>query len=378
MVNILDNEVCSSDESESPNGWGTSFIEMNDGANSSSSEESGNVNEEESESDPEVDDATTEDPPVVPENGIENSNALTQEEIALIRMQLRRELGNHQLENLEMGKRDQRVFRVPKEHPVFDGEPENLEPFIVEMELTHAKETNGRARDEHNPDFITKLLPYFKEGTSARTWFKMYASRRTRLGVKLTWKRLVRDLRGSYGVFEQPDLQFEEYYDMQQSKDDVKTYIAKKCEAALMSEDLTPRLLKFGFIRGLNPDIRNYVKLQKPTTLEEAQRIAIDYSNSMKQKRHKPEHGGKSERNQSERNQSINSNSRPRKRNREDEVKLNDLQKKALSELRKLRKDRCFNCGMQGHRREDCKSDRAVVKKHRDMVTELRNKINSN
>jgi len=212
-------------------------------------------------------------------------SALTPQEIELIRMQLRNNLKDkRQCSGIRETIRKENRFQVPKEHPVFNGESEKLEAFIMEMELTHAKETTGEMASRHNSEFITKLVPYFKADTAARIWFKMYASRRAKSGSCLSWKKLVRDLRRSYGAFDQPDIQFEDYYDMAQRTLDVKTYIAKKCEAALMSSDLTPRLLKFGFIRGLNTEIKNYVKLQKPNSLEEAQRAAIDFGNSMKGK----------------------------------------------------------------------------------------------
>lgn len=382
-----ENEARSSDGSISPIGGNASFIEMDtEGlptvASDVDSEDEHSVDGSDEENvEPEVEAYVNspEEQEVDPPNDSLDCEKLSRDEIALIRMQLRSNLSNIQQpeQSVSKNKDTEKNFRVPKEHPIWGGEPDKLETFIVEMELTHARETSGKMADMDNPGFITKLIPYFKPETSARIWFKMYASRRARAGLKLTWKRLVRDLRESYGVFDQPDLQFEEYYEMMQNGDDVKTYIAKKCEAALMSEDLTPRLLKFGFIRGLNVDIRNYVKLQKPATLEDAQRIAIDYANSIKGKSNSKRASSESSKKSDSRKEIATSSSGTRKRSRKNDDQLSESQKTALEKLRTLRRDKCFNCGISGHRREACKTDQTQVKKHQELITGLKNKINN-
>ena len=389
----------SSDDQRSINGADSSFIQV-EGNDSSDSEDEGDIGvgadmDVEEQRPPEIvdDDQVDEDedveikPDDVPEvefDGDDQVRPLSSDEVSIFRMYLRGQVLNGLREPVINKKsKKETVFRVPKEHPVFDGCSGNLETFIVEMELTHAKETNGTAGDKHNPDFITKLIPYFKESTAARIWFKMYASRRTKSSLKLTWNKLVRDLRASYGVFDRPDIQFEDHYDMAQKSYDVKTYIAKKCEAALLSEDLTPRLLKFGFIRGLNEDIRKYVKLQKPETLEEAQRIAIDFENSIKGKSTNRPTRVRLEGTCSDvtRRSSPNNNGAgdgKRKRNPDGKGKLNESQAKALEELRVLRRNKCFECGVAGHRREECKATGDIVKNHKEVVAKLKDRINGN
>ena len=375
-----ENEAHSSDSSEEAAGDMSSFIEINEAHASSSEDEAGSGVDDEPESEIEwIEEDIAVDEPMVEqrEKDLKAKQELSAEEIELIRMQLRSKLNPKKKSATASSRKSKKeVFRVPKEHPVFVGETDQLEAFIVEMELTHSKETTGRNADRHHPEFITKLVPYFKEGTAARIWFKMYASRRSKANKKLTWKRLVRDLRLNYGAFDQPDIQFEDYYDMMQGSMDVKTYIAKKCEAALMSDDLTPRLLKFGFIRGLKSDICNYVKLQKPDSLEDAQRIAIDFENSMKKSSSSKKQPSVSDNGKKKDKRDGDKQEGHRKRPRESADKMSESQKKALDELRKLRKNKCFGCGLDGHRREECKTDKAIVKKHLERVAELRQKIN--
>ncbi len=92
--------------------------------------------------------------------------------------------------------KESKRFKVPKEHPVFDGTAATLEMFIREMEFTHPEYTSGSAAKESSSGFISKLVPYFKEGTGARVWFKMLASKWQRGKKKKTWARLVK----SYGL----------------------------------------------------------------------------------------------------------------------------------------------------------------------------------
>jgi hypothetical protein len=65
-------------------------------------------------------------------------------------------------------------FKVPKDHPVFDGSPSNMEMFIREMEFTHPEYTNGENAKRDANQFISKLVPYFKTGSGVQAWFKMY------------------------------------------------------------------------------------------------------------------------------------------------------------------------------------------------------------
>jgi Ty3 transposon capsid-like protein len=399
---VSDIEGVSSEEDSESEEREQSFINLGDAANpTDSSEDDSESDHDEAELEPEAGEEVNE--PEIPNaaifgRGVEigdetKVNPLSVEEIALIRMQLRENLVTRSERDRARGKLEvkpepaAKEFRVPKDHPVFDGDVDKLEAFIEGMELTHAKYTTGSARNKSNPDFITKLLPYFKEGTPAHTWFRVYARKRTKAGLKLTWGRLVRDIRASYGVFDQPDTQFETYYTMMQKGDDIHTYIANKCEAAMMSDDLTPNILKFGFIRGLDPDVKKHVKLRKPKTVEDAQREAIEYENSTGGKAAKKSssarmaskvsrgngngHGSGNGR----RSGSDNNSSNGRKRNRDDGNKLSGDQKEALEELRRSRRNKCFGCGKDGHRRDDCKASENEIASFQEKVNKLKSKI---
>jgi len=411
--------VSSVDDVESVNG-DQSFIDLGDHAvysESSADESDGKSVVMEQEQEPEDVDVPGE--PDIPNaavfgRGVEIGDEaivkpLSEAEIALVRLQLRENLVTRREHDRAQVKKIGRFgyevdksteeFRVPKDHPVFDGDVSKLEAFIESMELTHSKYTTGLARDKPNAEFISKLLPYFKEGSPAHTWFRVYARKRTQAGLKLTWCRLVRDIRASYGVFDQPDMQFEAYYTMMQKGDDIHTYIAKKCEASMMCNDLTPNLLKFGFIRGLDPDVKKHVKLAKPKTVEEAQREAIEYENST---------GGKPTKKSSSSRSSTNSNSGRgrghgngngrgdgtggygrgngsgssstssggRKRGRGGDDNLSAEQSEALEALRQFRRNKCFGCGKEGHRREKCDATDVELAAFQEKVDKLKSKIN--
>ena len=55
---------------------------------------------------------------------------------------------------------------------------------------------------------------------------------------------------------EQPMNRYEEYFDLKQTSD-IQSYIAQKSEAALLSSDLTPTTILYGFIKGLKQEYKN-------------------------------------------------------------------------------------------------------------------------
>jgi hypothetical protein len=296
---------------------------------------------------------------------------LTQDELKIFRQTMSRlpvpETNKHKT------KKEPKTFKIPKKHPVFDGQPGELDSFIVEMNLLHGDYTTGVAASMNNVDFMRKLVEYFADGSDVREWFKMYVVERQRDKRTLSWALLVKNLRKDYGVFDDPEVLFEQFWSMEQGMGSIQAYIANKKRAAILSQkNLTTDLLKYGFIRGLRPDVNKHVRILQPGTVERAQQMAIAYEGSI----HKPEMRTK-RRNTMERK-------RPREHdpNRRKPLMMhavNDARVRdnnALSELRRLRVDKCFVCGLSGHRRENCDSTQEIKEQHASVVANLKARIN--
>ena len=258
------------------------------------------------------------------------------------------------------GVKPREKFKAPREHPKFDGKRESLEDFIMDMQMRHSDYTTGVSSTKHNPGFILQLGSYF-EG-NAKTWFRLYATRRTKANHTLSWEKLTRDLRRDYGGKHEAETRFTDYFALKQ-KGDVNSYISEKTAAALLAEDdLTERAKLYGFLSGLKADVQDYVRLQCPKDIREAEDHARAYENNLKNRKRKSE---------TKPTETKGSPSGEPK-------KFKDLsleQKKALEELRSLRRNRCFGCGIVGHRRDECKANEETLSKHRTRIESLRAKI---
>lgn len=251
-------------------------------------------------------------------------------------------------------------FKVPRDHPKFDGSRTMLEEFVLEMELSHSEYTSGNAARQHKPEFVNQLVSYFEK--EARTWFRLYASRRNRAKLELTWEKLVRDLRKDFGGRHEAETRFNEFLALKQ-KSDVNTYISRKTEAALLAEaDLTPRTRLFGFLSGLRADVQEYVRLQCPKKLSEAEEMARAYENSQLNRKRKISHGSGEE--------AMGLKKRRDEKGNEDRLPPEKL--KALVEIRALRKNRCFGCGQAGHRREECSADDRTKQHFQERIDKLK------
>lgn len=237
------------------------------------------------------------------------------------------------------------------------------------MRLGHSQWTTGDAAKEDNPDFICQLVNYFKEDTPARTWFQLYALDRRRLKKKLSWNLLVKRLRKDYSIFSRPGVLFKRYWELKQGKRSVQSYITEKKSAAMqLKTELSDEIMVFGFIEGLNTATRNYVNLQKPKSIAQAQKFALSYEESMIDLDRVPTNRA--------------SNSKGDKRKRGDGVgnktcKLNLNQKVALEKLRELRRNKCFRCGSGQHDRDNCNATSTDCDKHREEVNRLKTAINT-
>jgi Zinc knuckle len=317
------------------------------------------------------------DPESIPEPEDENeaigkeAQPLTQSEIIAMRMMIRRELmeiKRGSKERAEIRLRKAAPFQVPKEHPVFDGDPANLEPFIVEMELVHEKETRGKAAGKQNTSFITKLISYFKDGSAAKTQFRMWASERQKNKKILSWNALVDNLREIYQPYDQGYKAYKKFWELKQSGD-IKSYIASKSEAALQSADINPAISLYGFLHGLRSDFRNYVNLHRPGSLEEAQKHAIAYENSGS-----AEKSFKRLRENSSNQHSQDTSDKGKKKKK---IKRTADQEAALKEIRSLRdKDSCFKCGETGHKAFKCKASEKDTEAFQQKIANLKERMN--
>ena len=287
---------------------------------------------------------------------------LSMEEIALFRAMARREIGIKE-----------KSFVVPRQHPIFSGESFDLEPFIMEMELVHNKETSKANRS--NPAFITKLVPYFKEKSAVQTWFKMWATSKQKSKAPLTWQGLVVALREKHGAYEEPRKRFDQCYELTQVND-IQSYIQAKAESALLCPEMTPTLELYGFIKGLRDDFKSHVNLHTPKALSEAIQHAIAFENSgaaestsrKKQKLSEPKNMQKV----------ANSQQRRKLDGEKPSDNMSKDGKIALNELRAIRKlGYCFKCGISKHSVSQCNAQDNLVKDFQSRIDALKKRINT-
>ena len=276
-------------------------------------------------------------------------------------------------------------FVVKSGHPIFNGNPEELEDWIIEMQLFHHDLTNNAVRCSDQPDFITQLVSYFQEGSVARVWFRMYATHRIQENFTLSWDCLVDDLRVQFAKAKQTDSYFAEYYNMVQDSD-VKTYIAHKAELALRAIDLNDNLKLEGFIRGLRPRIKEYVMLQNPETLEKAQTQAIAFENSTLDMTPRKRYASDARGSRESKTKRVQFKSTVMKMNASNvngykapspsaASSSGSSSANALKELRGLRNNRCYVCGVHGHRKETCKATAEDKIKFQDKISKLKGLI---
>ena len=272
-----------------------------------------------------------------------------------------------------------KIIQLPRDHPVFDGSSANLESWIMEMELTHQAFTNMYVKDSNQKPFISQLVPYFSPGSAVQSWFKLYASERVKKNLKMTWNKLIRDLRKNFGKFDQPEQIFEDFYMLQQ-EGSVKEYITKKNSLAVMCMgDLNENVKYYGFVRGLKPRIREYVKLQQPKSVEVAQDLAIAFENSLIKPIGRVNSDGPHQATRPARDRV------PKERVDRDQRNINGKRtggnmsknkEKLLDEIRKLRANRCFDCGEQGHRREECHATDELKQSFQKKIQKLKLMMN--
>jgi hypothetical protein len=296
---------------------------------------------------------------------------LTNDEIHLLRMQLRRPAlmmnasnGRQYPEGYEPKER----FMVPKNHPVFDGTPDQVERFIMAMELEHQKWTRGPAADEHQPEFISKLGDYFKEATAARTWFQLYARERVQNGDNLTWSHLATTMRNHFGAHDRPAISFETFWDFKQGSLSVVEYTTEKKQLALLCEkDLLPQVYLWGYTRGLKPEIQTYVKLQNVNKVSEAQEFAIKFEES-----HNIVKSTTTRSNKTKTDLLVDKKRKFDEKNGKGLSRsFSNAQQDARKQIRKLKENKCYGCGLEGHMRDKCTSSEEAKRAFKDELVRL-------
>ena len=297
-----------------------------------------------------------------------DTQPFSMEEITLLRMQLRK-----MLQKDRNGiKPDIKAFKVPSKHPVFNGKLEKLEEFIKEMMLTHMEWVTGTMVSEHNPQFITKLVDYFDQESGTRLWFSNYATDRLKNDKILSWKRLVRDLRRDFSQSKQRSVLFNDFWFLEQGKEDIHIFIAKFKNAVERAKNLvTEELMVVGFLQGLREDVSDYVSASNPKTIENAQRLAVQYENT---------HVGPRNR-RSRRDDGHGAESKPNKRSKQMETPVvnpkNDKISKGVNEIRALRKGTCFLCGVAGHLKDACQATTEQKSAHLDRIKAIKTRMHA-
>ena len=274
-------------------------------------------------------------------------------------------------------------FKVEKGHPMFSGKPEDLDQFIMKMELQYEEYTDSVQREAHNPNFICKLGGHFEKELGADWWFYTWARGIRKANQPCTWNSLVEAMRKHFGGVDQQRIRFNEFIDLKQGLETVSKYMAQKAKIALQCEALNDNIEMYGFIRGLRPDIHSYVNLQRPQSLGEAQQHALTFEASMATNgqpqrsalRQTPSgtNNGGTKSGKSVKNSGTGSGTSGKEttKNR-DSKKLSPRQQEALEELRQLRKNKCFACGNEGHQSRDCSAPQATKDSHQERINKLK------
>jgi hypothetical protein len=263
-------------------------------------------------------------------------------------------------------------FKVPSNHVQFNGDPEQLEPFITHMQLAHSEYTTGPAADKDNPLFINKLVEYFVKESSVRHWFEAYAVKRREKRLKLSWSKLVLALRKDYGIQDLMEEHLTKFHNLTQGKDNIHAYIAKKKTAALLVKDhVTPLVLMYAFMQGLREDFATYVREKGPSTVEEAQAAAITYEGLQRKKHKRAPHENITS---SIKRKNVSFAESGGGNNKKLRTKAQQV---ALDELLELRRGKCFYCGSTAHQKNECNSTSMVKDAHFAKIKQLKARINT-
>ncbi|GJV90088.1 reverse transcriptase domain-containing protein [Tanacetum coccineum] len=144
--------------------------------------------------------------------------------------------------------------------------------FIRWFERTESVFSRSKCAEEDIVTFSTGTLT-----NDASSWWNAYAQPiRIEQANKITWTELKRILTNKYCPRTEVKKMEDEFYNLVVKGDDLKTYIRRFQELAVLCPNMVPNSEKLmeAFIGGLPQSIKGNVTASKPQTLEEATNIA--------------------------------------------------------------------------------------------------------
>ncbi|GJU31460.1 reverse transcriptase domain-containing protein [Tanacetum coccineum] len=156
--------------------------------------------------------------------------------------------------------------------PFYFNGTEGAVGLIRWFERTESVFSRSNCAEENKVTFVTGTLT-----DDALSWWNAYAQP---IGIeqanKITWTELKRLLTTKYCPQTEVKKMEDEFYDLTIKGNDLKTYIRRFQELAILCPNMVPNTEKLmeAFIGGLPQSIEGNVTASKPQTLEEATNIA--------------------------------------------------------------------------------------------------------
>ncbi|GJS45560.1 reverse transcriptase domain-containing protein [Tanacetum coccineum] len=156
--------------------------------------------------------------------------------------------------------------------PFYFNGTEGAVDLIRWFERTESVFSRSKCAEEDRVTFATRTLT-----NDALSWWNAYAQP---IGIeqanKITWTELKRILTNKYCPRTKIKKTEDEFYNLVVKGDDLKTYIRRFQELAVLCPNMVPNFEKLmeAFIGGLPQSIKGNVTASKPQTLEEATNIA--------------------------------------------------------------------------------------------------------